>query len=390
MLPRLLAFLLLLSALLSAAQTPPSSHTLQIPPAAQAGPGFDREAATRAYLATLGPEQKTRSDGYFEGGSWLILWDFLYGAAVSVLLLWTRFSARMRDLAERIAPRNPLATWLYWAQYSIALFVLGFPLAVYEGFVREHQYGLSNQTFAAWLIDECKGLGLNILLGGLVVMALFGIVRRLSRTWHVWGACVAILFQMILILISPVFIAPMFNKYTPLTDARIRDPILRIARQNGISATTVYQVDASRQSKRISANVSGFLGTERITLNDNLLNRCSPQAVLAVMGHEMGHLRSEPSIQVSNLLCDRGCGFLRGAAMGSGLVARSLGRAMADPRHGRSGRGTASSTDTVGPLLRLHADQQHVGPHAGIRGRYFRTQQCATARRRRGGGATTR
>jgi STE24 endopeptidase len=100
---------------------------------------------------------------------------------------------------------------------------------------------------------------------------------------------VAILFQMILILISPVFIAPMFNKYTPLTDARIRDPILRIARQNGISATNVYQVDASRQSKRISANVSGFLGTERITLNDNLLNRCSPQAVLAVMGHEMGH-----------------------------------------------------------------------------------------------------
>ena len=78
-------------------------------------------------------------------------------------------------------------------------------------------------------------------------MALFGIVRRLPRTWHVWGACVAILFQIILILISPVFIAPMFNKYTPLTDSRIRDPILRIARQNGISATTVYQVDASRQ-----------------------------------------------------------------------------------------------------------------------------------------------
>jgi len=287
-LPRLLAFLLSLSALLGA-QAPASAPTLQIPPAAQAGPGFDPEAATKAYLAILRPEQRARSDDYFEGGNWLILWDFLYGAAVSMLLLSTRFSARMRDLAERIAPRKPLATWLYWAQYSIAVFVLGFPLAVYEGFVREHQYGLSNQTFAAWLIDGCKGLGLNIVLGGLVVMALFGIVRRLPRTWHVWGACVAILFQMILILISPVFIAPMFNKYTPLTDARIRDPILRIARQNGISATTVYQVDASRQSKRISANVSGFLGTERITLNDNLLNRCSPQAILAVMGHEMGH-----------------------------------------------------------------------------------------------------
>lgn len=287
-LPRLLAFLLSLCALLGA-QTPTSPPTLHIPPAAQAGPGFDPETATRAYLATLGPEQKARSDAYFEGGNWLILWDFLYGAAVSILLLSTRFSARIRDLAERIAPRKPLATWLYWAQYSIALFVLGFPLAVYEGFVREHQYGLSNQTFAAWFIDEGKGLGLNIVLGGLAVMALFGIVRRLSRTWHLWGAGAAILFQAILILISPVFIAPMFNKYTPLTNAGIRDPILRTARQNGISTTNVYQVDASRQSKRISANVSGFLGTERITLNDNLLNRCSPQAIMAVMGHEMGH-----------------------------------------------------------------------------------------------------
>ena len=165
MLPRLLAFLLLLSGLLGA-QTPPSSPTLQIPAAAQAGPGFDPETATRAYLATLGPEQRARSDSYFEGGNWLILWDFLYGAAISILLLWARLSARMRALAELIARRKPLATWLYWAQYSIALFVLGFPLAVYEGFVREHQYGLSNQTFAAWLIDGVQRAGAEHRVGG--------------------------------------------------------------------------------------------------------------------------------------------------------------------------------------------------------------------------------
>jgi STE24 endopeptidase len=86
-----------------------------------------------------------------------------------------------------------------------------------------------------------------------------------------------------------VFLAPMFNKYSLLEDAAVRDPILRLARQNGIPATKVYQVDASRQSNRVSANVSGFLGTDRITLNDNLLRRCSPQAIMAVMGHEMGH-----------------------------------------------------------------------------------------------------
>jgi len=281
------AFLLLLFLLRTQASA--AAPTLRIPQGAQAGPGFNAETATRAYLATLPPDKKARSDAYFEGGYWLILWDFLYGAAISIFLLNMRFSLRMRNSAERITKRKGLQTWLYWVQYSLALFILSLPLAIYEGFFREHHYGLSNQTLGGWFGDQLKGLGLAIVLGGLAVVALFAIVRRLPRTWHIWGAGAAIVFLMIGMLIGPVFIAPLFNKYTVLTNARVRDPILRLARQNGIPATNVYEVDASRQSKRVSANVSGFLGTERITLNDNLLNRCSPEAIFAVMGHEMGH-----------------------------------------------------------------------------------------------------
>jgi STE24 endopeptidase len=288
MLLRLIALATLLSALL-AAQAQSSAPALHVPAAAQAGPGFNVDAATRAWLATMHPEQKTRSDSYFEGGYWLILWDFLYGAAIAIVLLATRWSARMRDLAERITRFRPLQTFLYWTQYSVVTFILGYPLTVYEGFRREHQYGLSNQTFGPWMGDQGKELAVGIILGGLLVTMLFGIVRRLPRTWHIWGAVAAIVFLAFVQLIAPVYIAPLFNKYTLLQDARIRDPILRLARQNGIPAKDVWEVDASRQSKRVSANVSGFLGTERITLNDNLLNRCSPQAIQAVMGHEMGH-----------------------------------------------------------------------------------------------------
>jgi STE24 endopeptidase len=86
-----------------------------------------------------------------------------------------------------------------------------------------------------------------------------------------------------------VFIAPVFNTYTRLDNPGVREPILRLARANGIHATEVWQVDASRQTTRISANVSGMFGTERITLNDNLLTRCSQECIEAVMGHEMGH-----------------------------------------------------------------------------------------------------
>ena len=146
---------------------------LQVPEAAQPGPGFNPETATRAYLDTFKPSEKTRSDSYFEGGYWLILWDFLFASILSLLLLETHVSARMREWAERWTGNKPLAIWLYWAQYLLLTFVLGAPLSVYEGFFRERQYGLMNQTFAAWLVDQLKSLGLGLVLGGLLVMALF-------------------------------------------------------------------------------------------------------------------------------------------------------------------------------------------------------------------------
>ncbi len=240
-------------------------------------------------MATVPADKKARSDAYFEGGYWLILWDFLYGAAVALLLLSTRLSSRMRSLAERLTRFQPLQTFAYWVQYLLLTTALTFPLTVYEGFFREHQYGLATQTFAPWLGDQLKSLALGLLLGGLAVTALFGIVRRLPRTWHIWGAVAGLVLTALFTMIFPVFIAPVFNQYTKLTDPTVRDPILSLARANGIPATEVYEVDASRQSTRISANVSGFLGTERITLNDNLLKRSTLPEIMSVMGHEMGH-----------------------------------------------------------------------------------------------------
>lgn len=265
-----------------------SQPTLHIPEAA-AGANFNVDKATNAYLATVPPARKAQSDSYFEGGYWIILYDFLFGAMVSLFLLRTRLSARLRDNAERITRRRPFDIWLYFAQYYLVTYLFTLPLAIYQGFAREHQYGLSNLTFLDWSIDEAKGLGLSIVFGGLAVMALLSIVRALPRNWHIWGAIAAIVMIVISVLVTPVFLLPLFNKYTVLSDAAIRDPILRLARQNGIPVTNVYESDASRQSNRVSANVSGFLGTDRITLNDNLLRRCSQEAILAVMGHEMGH-----------------------------------------------------------------------------------------------------
>jgi len=293
----MLAILAVFPMMLAAQAAPPPGQqpltampsVITVPPEAQPSPNFNAEAATRAYLAEIPAESKARSDAYFEGGYWLILWDFLYGAVIALLLLNLRWSARMRNLAERITRFKPLQTALYWFQYLLVATVLGFPLTVYEGYSREHKYGLATQSFGPWVGDQVKGLLVGLVMGGILVMLLFGVVRRFPRRWPVLGAVVSMVFLIFLVLIGPVFLQPIFYHPKRLEDPRITQPILSLARANGIPVRDVYEIDESTKSTRMSANVSGFGNTMRITLNDNLLHRGSPEEIQAVMGHEMGH-----------------------------------------------------------------------------------------------------
>ena len=250
---------------------------------------FDVGAAVDAYLAKMPPAQRARSDAYFEGGYSLQLWDFLSTVIVMWLLLRFGWSARMRNLAESLTRFGPLQTVLYWIQFIIVVSLLTFPLTVYEGYFREHKYGLLNQSFGPWMGEQMVSLAVSVVLGAILVVPLFGLVRRLGKNWWVWGATLTIVFAAFVSLIAPVYIAPLFNKYTTVQDPQIRDPILSMARANGIPATNVYEFDASRQSNRVSANVSGFAGTLRVSLNDNLLKRCTLPEIQTTMGHEMGH-----------------------------------------------------------------------------------------------------
>lgn len=267
-----------------------SRPTLEIPEAARRPAAtFDVEAATRAYLERLSPEDKERSDRYFEGGYWLTLWSLLYGLGVAWLLLGTRLSARMRDLGERITRLRLLQGALYAAQYVLVSSLLALPLAVYTDFVREHQYGLSTQSFGSWLRDQTIGLGVAIVLSSVALAIFYAVLRRVGASWWIWGAGLTLVFLVFVLLIGPVYIDPLFNTYEPLHDSAVKEQILSMARANEVPAKEVYQFDASRQSTRISANVSGIFGTMRIRLNDNLLERCSTPEIEAVMAHELGH-----------------------------------------------------------------------------------------------------
>jgi STE24 endopeptidase len=267
----------------------PTADITKVPAAAQPTPQFDADAATEAYMELMPPAAVARSNAYFEGGYWLILWDFLYGAAVCLVLLNLRWSARMRDLSLRITRFRWLQPLPYAVLYTLAATILGFPLEYYENYVREHKYGLATQTFGPWMGDEFKSLLVSLVISSIAMVGLFAIVRRFPKTWWIWGAAATLCLLTILIAIGPVYLQPIFNTPKKLDDPKITTPILRMAHANGIPTNDVWQIDASRQTTRMSANVSGFGNTMRITLNDNLIRRGSPEEIQAVMGHEMGH-----------------------------------------------------------------------------------------------------
>jgi STE24 endopeptidase len=251
--------------------------------------GFDPIAATEAYLAKLPPEARARSDAYFEGGYWLLLVNLIVSLFVSWLLLRTGFAARLRDRVERWTRRPFAQSWLFVILFSLVMAVLNFPLDYYEGFWREHFYEMSNQTFGAWVGDRLKGLLVTLITLPLLVAAIYSAIRQYQQRWWIATSLATPLVLIVFVMLAPVFVSPLFNRYTPLTEPSLRNPILSMARANGVPAEHVYQFDASRQTKRVSANVSGAFGTIRISLNDNLLHRCPTEGVLAVMGHELGH-----------------------------------------------------------------------------------------------------
>src|SRR5436190_12620483 len=214
-----------------------AAHAQTSTPTAAAGvtetaKSFDAATATQAWLATVPREKREKSDAYFEGGYWLILWNFLLAVGISIFLLASRISARLRDFAERICHgcrgscQLPLQVLIYAVAYFLLLAVLSFPLTVYERFYREHQYGLATQSLPQWFREQLIGLGLALIGGVLLLIVLYTVFRHAPRTWWVWGTAVMIIFSAALLFIAPVYIEPLFNTYKPITNSRIRDPIL--------------------------------------------------------------------------------------------------------------------------------------------------------------------
>ncbi|KUR73146.1 peptidase [Novosphingobium fuchskuhlense] len=260
-----------------------------LPGLAHAAAAFDVDHATRLWLATLSAPARARSDAYFEGGEWLALWNTVFSVALCWFLLRVRLLPKVRGAMHRRGWRPWLGVLACALVFIAADSLLSLPWTFYTAYWRERQYGLMNQSVLAWLGDQAIGFVLGAVLGSVLLLVIYAVIRKYPKHWWLIGTGVVGAAIAFLALITPVFIVPLFNTQSELPDGAVRARVVAMARAYNVPSEHIYLVDESRQSDRISANVSGIGPTIRISLNDNLLKKTSVAETAAVMGHELGH-----------------------------------------------------------------------------------------------------
>jgi len=235
------------------------------------------------------PEPTEKAMRYYRSGNLVWVVDTVLGLLVPALFLFTGFSARMRDLARRIGRKWFFVIAVYFVLFSLVSFVLTLPWAYYTEFVRQHAYGLSNQTLGKWASDTVKGLLVGLVAGALFVWVPFLLLKKSPRRWWLYTSLAAIPFIVLMLLVTPVWIEPLFNDFGPMKDKALETDILALAERAGIEGGRVFEVNKSVDTKAVNAYVTGFGQTKRIVLWDTILAKLDRREVLFVMGHEMGH-----------------------------------------------------------------------------------------------------
>lgn len=235
------------------------------------------------------PQPSEKAKRYYRSGNVLWVVSTLWGLAVPALLLFTGLSARIRNVARAIGRNWFFTVAIYGVLFTLVAFVLDLPLAFYADFVRQHEYGLSSQTAAKWWGDMLKGLVLGCVFSALFLWLPYLLLRKSPRRWWLYTGLASVPLIVLLLLVTPIWIEPLFNDFGPMQDKALESQILALADRAGIEGSRVFEVNKSVDTKTVNAYVNGFMNTKRIVLWDTLLAKLSDREVLVVMGHEMGH-----------------------------------------------------------------------------------------------------
>jgi STE24 endopeptidase len=205
-------------------------------------------------------------------------------------LLAFYFSGWSSRLAHLFPDQSVIYAFIvYVIVFQTALFVFGFPLSYYSGYIHEHKWRFSNHTKKSWLWEQMKSTMVGFIIFLLLLGMLFWILERYPHEWW-WIAGIAMAFvSAIFATLFPVVILPIFNKYTPIEDHELTDPLENILSEGGLKSSGFFMEDMSRQTKKENAFLAGLGRTRRVVLGDNLMDNMTVPEIVAIIAHEVGH-----------------------------------------------------------------------------------------------------
>jgi STE24 endopeptidase len=165
------------------------------------------------------------------------------------------------------------------------------PFDYYHIFVIEEKYGFNTRTLKTWLLDLLKSLVVTVIIGTMILSLLLIMVTYAGSSWWIWAWLIFFFFQILLTVIYPTVIAPIFNRFTPLDQGDLRMKIEHLAKNEGLTLKGIFQMDAAKRSRHTNAYLSGLGKSKRIVLFDTLIEAHEDDEILAVLAHEMGHLK---------------------------------------------------------------------------------------------------
>lgn len=248
---------------------------------------FDPQAATAAYVDSLGADALAKAAAYTAGNHWLLLW----GLAVSAVCTWVIVRWGILDrLAARLGRRGPnLRAFLVSVVYFALATLVTLPWEIYSDWWRERSYGRTSQPFLDWLAQQAIALAVFALLVGLFFVGVYALLRKAGPRWWAWSGGLTAAALAFFLLAAPVVIEPLFNEYRPVPPGPVRDALVVMAEESGVPTGRIFVYDGSRQSNNFTANVSGVAGSARIAISDVAFKGASLDEVRAVTGHEIGH-----------------------------------------------------------------------------------------------------
>jgi Zn-dependent protease with chaperone function len=269
------------------ASTPSTTPSTASPASTTSAVSADTAAGDTGAVAV--PRPTAQAVEFQSSGNVLWVVDTLWSLLLPLVLLFTGLSARIRTLALRVGRRWYFGLVIYGAIVSLLFAMVSLPLAYYEGFVREHAYGLSNQTFGKWAGDLVKGEIIGIIGFALVMWLPYLLLRKSPRRWWLWTGIAAIPLIVATVWLQPIVVDPLFNHFGPMHDRALEARILAEASRAGIQGSRVFEVNKSVDTRALNAYVTGFGGSKRIVIWDTTIRRMTPRELLYVVGHEMGH-----------------------------------------------------------------------------------------------------